>query len=560
MHYEYLTTEDKARAAVESLVQQSCIGIDVETTGLDPRTSRVRLLQAAAINGQVAVFDLDQVPVDLLRPLSAVEWATFNGQFEYQHLSHLGMDIPRMHDAMLLDRLVSGRIHSLGDVAGIDKAEQKSDWSGELSDSQIHYAAADPLVTIRLVSQMLPLVPRTVYDLWRDVIPVLAASTMSGQNFDWAAHSVLLDGWKQEQERLLAAVHEYMPDVENIRSSKQLGEWLQNNLPEDVLAKWPRTGKGALKTDMNTWQLYADLPVIAPLVKYKQVNKLITAYGDGYSKFRHILTGNLHPQYHIGRTVTGRLACSNPNVQNPPRESWFRELFAAPEGMTLVSADFSQIELRVAALLSNDFNMIDSYAAGIDLHAKTAAAVAGVPLSRVTKKQRQAAKPVNFGTLYGQRAPSLASTAKTSYGVDMTVDEAQLALSQFSRAYPQLSQWQRKMRRQASESRQVVSRSGLVRDFDVQGGGYIAGEAVNMPVQASAAEVLMASLKRLSRSLYGTVHDEITLVVPNDEAGAAAAELEAAMQEGFLEVFPEGSALLPGLVEVSQGSNWAEIH
>lgn len=281
---------------------------------------------------------------------------------------------------------------------------------------------------------------------------------------------------------------------------------------------WPRTGTGFLSNATDTWLAHDDLHVVAPMVAYKSVSKLLLTYGTGYSKHRHFLTSNLHAEYVIGGTYTGRFACRNPNTQNVPREDWFRELFITPEGMTLVSADFSQIEPRVAAMLANAFNMIDSYAAGIDLHSKTAASIAGIPISKVTKKQRQAAKPVNFGTLYGLQAPSLAQIAKTSYGVGMSEADAQLALSQFSRAYPQLSQWQKKMRTQARESRRVESRFGLVREFATQGAGYIAGQGVNMPVQASAAEVPMASLKCLTLPLYGTVHDEITLVVPNDEA------------------------------------------
>ncbi|MDB4522242.1 DNA polymerase [Gammaproteobacteria bacterium] len=560
MEIRYVTEPNKARKAVDWLIQHHWLGVDCETTGLDPYTSRVRLLQVAVITGVVLIFDLDKIPADILKPLSAVPWATFNGQFEYQHLYRIGIEPPRMHDLMLMDRLATHEIHNLGQVTGIDKTEQLSDWAlPELSEAQLQYAAIDPLVTIRKSFELLPKIPRAVYDLWRDVIPVLAKSTLSGQSFNWSGHADLVSDWEKEKHNLLHSLDTHMPNV-NPNSGQQIGEWLKDNLDSTVLDNWPKTDTGRLSTNSSTLTLFGNLPAIAPLLQYKKVQKLINTYGKGYNKHKHILTSNLHPQYQIGRTRTGRLACSNPNTQQVPSSSDFRSLFIAPPGMTLVSADFSQIELRVAALLSGDLNMIDSYAAGIDLHAKTAASVAGIPIKSVTPSQRQAAKPVNFGVLYGQQPPSLVQTAKTSYGVDMTEDEARMALLHFGKAYPQLNRWQRDMREQARETGQVSSKSGLVRDFHVQGGGYINGEAVNMPVQATAAEVLLASLNRLMRPLYGTVHDEVTIFVPEEDAEAAAHELEAAMVEGFMQIFSNGEKLLKGLVEVKTGGNWSEVH
>ena len=204
--------------------------------------------------------------------------------------------------------------------------------------------------------------------------------------------------------------------------------------------------------------------------------------------------------------------------------------------------------------------MLDAYARGEDLHAKTAASIAGIPLDQVTPGQRQAAKPVNFGTLYGQQAPGLSNVARTNYGVEMTLQDATTALKGFSRAYPQLAHWQTQRRQQAEQQGYVTSHCGLVRDFRTQRKGYLFGEAVNMPVQATAAEILLASLKRLRYRLYGCVHDEITLLVPTTQTEDAMTHLNDIMQFGFLEVFPSGEKLLNGLVDVKTGTTWAEVH
>ena len=252
-----------------------------------------------------------------------------------------------------------------------------------------------------------------------------------------------------------------------------------------------------------------------------------------------------------------------PTVQNPPRDKAFRSVFAAASGRILVAADFSQIELRVAALLSKDTRMLNVYAQGQDLHRLTAAAVAGVAVGSVTPEQRQAAKAVNFGNLYQQRPTGLARYARNSYGVTMTKQEAAQAQQRFFRAYPQLQQWQLQQITTARVYGKVKTRTGLVRDFTTSS-GYLEAEACNHPIQGSAGEILLAALKHLDTKstgaqLYNHVHDEILLDVQADNAEQAAAELERAMVTGFLEIFPEGGGLTNGLVDVKQGRTWAEV-
>ena len=567
---QHITDPTQARVMVEWLSKQGELGVDIETAptcedkkaGLDPYKSYPRLFQVATANGNVAVFDLDKIPLDDLRPLTQCRWWTFNAQFEWRHLTNAMFPVPELDDLQLLDRLVIGkpdRRRGLGDVTGIPKELQVSDWSGELSREQIEYAAIDAYATLHKAKILLPQVPGRVYELWRDAVPVLAASQLRGVTFDWDNHALLGHKWNSELVAHEALLNELMKDV-LLTSPLQVAEWLTGNLSASVLAAWPLTKSGQLSTGEAVLQVHADLEIVQPLLKYRGIKKLISGYLTGYLKRKNSITGLIHPEYRIGMTATGRLSCSNPNIQQAPNDPAFRKLFTAPEGHVLVSGDFSQVELRIAAALSRDKVMLDAYANGDDLHTLTAARSAGVPIEDVTNDMRQGAKVLNFGSLYGMRSKALASTTTQTYGVPMTEAEAEIALHKFSTTYPQLSEWQQARRQQARNTGQVYSKSGLARDFNALPAGNMDAEAMNAPIQATGAEILLASLRKLKRPLASTVHDEITIIAPTDEAEAAKEELTTAMIEGFVEILPEYDQLLNGLVEVKWGQNWAEVH
>ena len=246
-----------------------------------------------------------------------------------------------------------------------------------------------------------------------------------------------------------------------------------------------------------------------------------------------------------------------------PRDPEFRALFSAAAGMCLVVADYSQIELRVAALLSKDKAMLDAYRSGEDLHRKTAAAVLGIDPTSVTKEQRRMAKAVNFGLLYGQGAEGLSRYAKASYGLDMTVEEAERARNAFHRAYPQLHRWQTRTAGEAKRLNRVNTPGGRVRDFSSEKNGYRYTESLNTPVQGSAAEVLLETLAVLDKHLSGLnaklvniIHDELVLEVATKDAEAAKLAVEQAMIEGYLAIFPDAEDTTQNLVEAHIRINW----
>lgn len=194
-----------------------------------------------------------------------------------------------------------------------------------------------------------------------------------------------------------------------------------------------------MKTDLEAFQHAPNLPVIEPLKQYKLLRKRLSTFGEGYARHIHPVTGRLHADFMIAGARSGRFRCHNPNVQNAPRDNAFRSLFKAPDGYRLVVADYSQVELRIAALIAQDKTMLDAYELGQDLHRKTAAAVAGIEMDQVTRSQRQAAKAINFGLIYGMGAKGLAAYASSAYGVAMTLEQATTAREIFFSGPTQVS-------------------------------------------------------------------------------------------------------------------------
>jgi DNA polymerase-1 len=583
---DLITCPMAAQKAAADFARFQLLGVDIETApkaehaqdkkaGLDPYRSSVCLFSVAAPDGSSAVFDMRQLPPGVLEPVAQVPWVAHNAAFEFAQLKkhHYPLST-NLHDSMLMGRPVHGELLSLEKLAAtelglrLDKTEQCSNWAGPLSPQQLDYAAADAQTALQLGVHLLRRLNneglRRVYNCYKQAVPVVAQQHLGGVFFDWQGHNRLHTHWLAQREKLQAVLEQEMRGV-NYRSPAQLSDWLKANAPAEVLKQWPVTEKtGNLKTGANYLALHANLPVVQPLLRLKALEKLISSYGAGYLKHRHPLTDRLHPQFRIAGTAGGRFSCSNPNTQQPPRGQDFRALFCAEPGRVIVAADYSQIELRVAALLSNETNMLQAYAAGQDLHSITAAAVSGIALDRITPEQRQAAKPVNFGNLYQQRPKGLAAYARNSYGVELSEKEAAGAQLAFYKKYPALYGWQLQQINTARVYGFVETPLGLRRDFK-QKKGYLEAEACNHPIQGGAAEVLLCAIAQLPLCLSGLdwqlvnhVHDELVLSVAERDKAEAAAGLQQAMEQGFLEVFPAGAAQVQGLVEVKAGQSWAE--
>jgi DNA polymerase-1 len=576
----YIADPAQAAAALAELLtlpDTGPWGLDIETmplpafrkdskAGLDPWRSSIRLLQVYPGGGTCFVFDIAALGLSALRELlQARTFVAHNAVFELKHLLHAGAAPARLGCTLLQDNALGNGRRSLAALVkdrlnwAMDKALQVSDWTAaNLTGAQLEYAALDAVAAYQLARVQAPQLQQRdlsrCYQLMRDAQLAIARLELAGCPFDTAAHTALIAQWQSTAEQARGELDSLLNGA-NPDSPLQLSKWLSANLPAETLATWPKTATGQLQTDADALAGLT-LPALEPLARYKTAIKGLSTYGKGYAAHISPVTGRIHASFTIGGTATGRLSCSNPNIQNPPRDPAFRALFAPTPGRCLVVADYGQIELRVAALVSGDPAMLAVYEAGEDLHRKTAAAFLGKEPGAVSKAERQIAKGINFGMLFGSGAKGLQAFCKSSYGVDLSLAQADKARAAFFTAYPGLSAWQGQTRKAAELAKQVRTPGGRVRGLEKN----IGTECLNTPVQGGAAECLLAALAALDVDSLGgrlvnIVHDELVVECEPEQAGAVSAAVESAMVAGFLAIFPTGSTR--DLVEAHSGPNWA---
>ena len=571
------TTAEQALSELATLPDTGPWGLDIETmplpafrtdskAGLDPWRSTIRLVQVYPGGATCYVFDVAALGLSpLTELLQARAFVAHNALFELKFLLHNGAAPGKLGCTLLQDNALGGGRRSLAALSAerlnwaLDKTLQVSDWTAaNLTAAQLDYAALDSVAAYRLAGLQAALLKERglvrCYQLMRDAQPAIARLELAGCPFDTAGHQALIAQWQATAEQARGELDSLLNGA-NPDSPLQLSKWLAVNLPPDTLATWPKTATGHLATDADTLAGLS-LPALEPLKRYKLAVKGLSTYGKGYAAHISPVTGRIHPSFLLGGTATGRLSCQSPNIQNPPRDPAFRALFAPSGGRCLVVADYGQIELRVAALVSGDSAMLAAYTDGRDLHRATAAAVLNIEPEAVSKAQRQMAKGVNFGMLFGSGAKGLQAYCKSSYGVEMTLAQADKAKSAFFKAYPGLSAWQTATRQAAERAKQVRTPGGRVRFLDKN----IGTECLNTPVQGGAAECLLAALATLqldslNARLVNIVHDELVVECDPEQAGAVAAEVERAMVAGFLAIFPDGTTR--DLVEAHSGPNWA---
>jgi DNA polymerase I-like protein with 3'-5' exonuclease and polymerase domains len=585
--YQLITDVQKANDALNQLVErQEIVGLDLETTGLFPHEgAKARLLQVSATEGPVLVIDLFQVGGlrALKEPLQKLKAVAHNAVFEMKFLKSEGV-LLTLDCTLLAHHILTGKMAKLSDLCTthlmcpMDKTLQTSDWTAELTADQLKYAAADAYYTRLLFEKLAPFMKEQgsegVYTVCKGAQQTVVDMELAGMPFDAEAHQILLEKLIKEREGYKEILNQHLKDV-NLNSGKQLGAWLTKVLGGDTSAKfkkWPKTPKGNLSTSEKDFKKGLTLLpkaeqelITGSFLPYKEREKQITSFGDSLLKSLSKDTGRIHANFQMTGTRTGRFSCSNPNLQQIPRDKVFRALFKAPQGRTFVIADYSQMELRVAAIVANEEKLLEAYREGKDTHAITAAMLLNKKPEEVTKQERQLAKAVNFGLLYGQGAKGLKDYASSSYGVEISEEEARQYREAWFKAYPTFASWHR-VEGANSKARMMVTTplgrkrrfvSYKDRDF------YSVTKAYNTPIQGGAAEVMLAALGRLSDLLLGldakaiaVIHDEVIVESSLDEAPKVIKALEDAMVQGMLDVFPEASTL--GLVEAHVADSWAD--
>ncbi len=565
-NYRVIRTEEELRKAVELLATHQVIGLDTETTELDPYYGRLRLIQLATPSG-VHVIDLDafrngdpkqNVALASLRDLLAAPRPIkilHNAKFDAKFIKHtLGTDLGGIFDTLLASQLLgAGDIeerHGLEAVASrylseaVDKSERLSNWNLELSDAQLEYAARDAAVLLPLREK---LIERLKADSLIDCARLEFDCVMTVADME-------LTGFYMHKDRWL----EQLAIVEKRRT--QLAEELQSVLAEE--SSQGTLFGGPQRDDINldshqqltqalerlgipvpdstrNWKLQPlalAYPIIATLLEYRTVQKALTSYGQNMIELINPTTHRLHADFRQIGAPTGRFACTNPNIQQVPHAVEYRRCFSGhPEGRKLVIADYSQIELRILAEFSGDQAFINAFRSGADLHRVTAAEVFNVSVDQVSREQRDFAKRLNFGVVYGIGAQ------RFSIMTGLGLPEAEGVLKKYFATYRQLDTYLNEAANRAVRERQARTGSGrLVRfRYDEQDRQQISmtkRNGKNTPIQGTSADILKRALRLLKDELRGTnaqivniIHDEIVVEADADEASEVAVKVERAM-------------------------------
>ncbi len=575
--YQLVTTAEELRRAVDELFHKHAVGLDTETTELDPYLGRLRLIQLASPDG-VYIVDLNRfADADLksgaeMEPLRQLLTAprpikiAHNAKFDAKFIKHnLGVDIVGIFDTLLASQIVSaGGLedrHGLNAIAerylneAVDKSERLSNWEFELSESQLQYAARDAAVLLPLRDKLIERIRsldliRCAQLEFECVMPVV---------------DIELTGFFMNKERWL----EQLAIVETRRGelANELQEMLGEGVAQASLFGPPRANINLdsqqqvtealnrlgipLPDSTRNWKLQplaVQYPVVAKLLEYRTMQKALTSYGQNMIEYINPKTGRLHADFRQIGAPTGRFACTNPNIQQVPHAPEYRRCFTGnPAERKLVIADYSQIELRILAEFSNDHGFIEAFNSGADLHRVTAAQVFSVSLDQVTKDQRDFAKRLNFGVVYGIGAQ------RFSMMTGLSVTEAEDVLRRYFATYRKLDAYLRESATRAVSEKQARTASGRLVKFnfdaaDRQQVSMTQRNGKNAPIQGTSADILKRALRLLndelrntSASIVNIIHDEIVVEVDDDEAAAVAHTVERAMcaaGEEYLQTVP----------------------
>ncbi len=433
------------------------------------------------------------------------------------------------------------------------------------------YAAEDADITWQLHEVFKPLLAETqtlklAQEVEFPLIYVLADVEKNGVQIDVETLKIFSVSLEQDIKRLEQTIYEKARVQFNIASPKQLGEVLFDKLQLDPKAKKTKTGQ--YKTGEDVLMTFAHKSdIVQDILDFRQLQKLKSTYVDALPGLINNATGLIHTSYNQAVAATGRLSSTNPNLQNIPiRTAKGREVRKAfiprETNHVLLSADYSQIELRLIAELSEDSNMLDAFQAGHDIHRATAARVYGLPFEEVTSDQRRNAKAVNFGIIYGQSAFGL------SQSLGIARKEAATMIDQYFAQYAGIRQYMTKAVEFAKENgyvETILKRRRYLRDINSANmtvRGFAERNAINAPIQGSAADLIKIAMiniqrdikqKGLKGKMIMQVHDELVFDVPKEEIKQFNEIIKDRMQHAI-------ALKVPIEVEIGEGSNWLEAH
>lgn len=521
---------------------QSILALDTETTGLDPRKDKIRLLTIS--NGQDTwIVDSRDIPVTcVFEDLYNKTLVGHNLLFDYSFLWQLGF-YPTMllFDTMLASQLVYAGLrdeknkplsHSLEACAkrelgfGLSKDLQKSDWDGQLTKEHYNYAAQDAQILISLHRSLQHKINffklQQVAEVEMRCLPAIIWMSNAGVPIDFNKWCYIADG------ELFNAVDLEQTMNNEIRDILEEGEKVNWSSWQQVKKIFECIGIDLPNTAFETIS-QIDHPLARLLTEYRERQKRISTYGRNWEQY--ICNGRIYPQWHQNFTATGRLSCSSPNMQNLPRLKQYRECIKASLGRKLVVCDYSMIEVRIAAKLANEQRMIKAFQRGDDIHSLTAAIVLEKDVSQVTKAERQIGKSCVFCLIYGGGADKLRRYAQAQFKTHISIEEATEYKKRFMTAYPGLTKWHRNIPQDSLNTKTLAGRHRLQVDKFT--------EKVNSPDQGSGADMMKLALALLwerrnecpASFPIMAVHDEIVLETIDSEADKAKEWVSRAMMD-----------------------------
>lgn len=596
-HSYYLAdTAEKQIALCEQLLREKSFAFDTETEGLDPLTAAL-VGMSFAIREQEAWYvpvpaNREEATDIVLRLAPAlqhpeIEKVGQNIKFDILALRKYGVRVKGpLFDTMIAHYLLNPELRHgmdylaetylkyktvpIEDLIGPKGKKQASMRTVPIEQIK-EYAAEDADVTLRLKHYFAPLLKQEgleslFFEMEMPLIYVLAEMEATGVKLDTNALKQSSEVLSQQLSTLEDSIYDLAGQSFNINSTKQVGEILFDKLKLDEKAKKTKTG-GYSTSEEVLEKIRGKHPIVDKLLEYRGIKKLLSTYIDALPALIHPETGKIHTSFNQAVTATGRLSSTNPNLQNiPVRDELGREIrkafIADDDDCIFFSADYSQIELRLMAHLSNDPHMVEAFCSGADIHAATAAKIYGIPVEEVTSDMRRKAKTANFGIIYGISVFGLAER------LSIPRAESKELIDGYFQTYPRIKEYMEESIRVAKEKGYVETlfkRKRFLPDINSHNAivrGYAERNAINAPIQGSAADIIKLAMIRIHQRFEAEhlksrmilqVHDELNFNVRKEEFDRVK-EIVLDCMEHVLQL------RVPLIADCGEGKNWLEAH
>ncbi len=608
-HYELVTSEDRLKFYIENAYQTGILAFDTETTNLTPAKAGLCGISLAFAPGRACYIPVghtkcgdllamqnpdmpEQLPkarvIELLKPIMedrAVLKVAHNMKYDWQMFAKEGVDIAPCNDTILMsyvcDNILHG--HGLDELAltycghqMIAYSEVTGKGKNQITFDQVElqkatdYAAEDADYTLRIYDIFKPRIAQekaaTIYeDIERPLGPVIAQMELDGIRVDLNVLKSLSHQFGQKIVELEAEIYKDSGHEFNIGSPKQLGQVLFESMDLPGGGK-TKTGEWSTAVDVLEDLAAQGHDFVKKILMWRQLSKLKSTYTEALQAAAVPATSRVHTSYSMAATSTGRLASSDPNLQNIPIRTeegkMIRTAFIAEPGNVLISADYSQIELRLIAEMAGIKGLQQAFRDNIDIHTATASQVFEVPIDQMTSDIRRKAKAINFGIIYGISGFGLANQLGISNG------EASSYIKQYFARFPELANFMEETKSFARENGYVKTMLGRkcyipgIQDKNPARRSGAERQAINAPVQGTAADLIKLAMIKLAREIRDgkinarmllQVHDELVFEVPEAEATKTAALIKTAMES-------VASLSVPLVVETGIAKNWADAH